>query len=180
METANRFSLGVVASSEPGFEQYYGRLAIPYLDRLGPTGLQFRCMAEHVCKEVNCPKYLQLDGQTLGFFNVLSLDSDEEVAHICEGEVDAITLSQVVSGPVLGICGATKWMPHFHYHLTGFERVVGWADGDKAGTKMSERIRDKVRNADIVSLPDGEDVNSLFVAKGSDYLRGMFEEDPDA
>jgi len=179
IETGRAFSLGVVASSDPGFEKYFGRLVIPYMDRLGPVGFQFRCIDDHSCKEANCPKYLQLDDQKVGFFNVLSLDSDEEVAHICEGEIDAITLSQVVEGPVLAVSGVGKWLPHFQYHLTGFERVVVWADGDSAGGKMSERIRDKVRNADVVSLPQGEDVNSLYVTKGGDYIRSLYEEDPD-
>jgi len=144
---------------------------------MGPVGFTFRCIREHYCKEDNCPKYLQMDGQEVGFFNVLSLDSDEEVAHVCEGEIDAITLSQVVSGPVLALSGVSKWKPHFPYHLTGFDRVVVWADGDKAGQSMAATFRQHVSNADIVQMPTGEDVNSLFCTKGPDALRALFEEE---
>lgn len=178
--TAERFSLGVVLfGEEQPFDKYTNRLAIPYFDRLGPVGFTFRCIAGHDCKESGCPKYLQMDGQEVGFFNVLSLDSDDEVAHICEGEIDAITLSQVVVGPCLAISGATKWKPHFPYHLSGFDRVMVWSDGDNAGKKMAEIVRASVPNADIVEMPAGEDVNSIFCSKGSSHLIGMFQEGDD-
>lgn len=178
-ETAKAFNLGVVASAEPPYEKFVGRLAIPYVDRIGPVGFTFRCIADHDCKQEGCPKYLQMDGQEVGFFNVLSLDSDEEVAHICEGELDAITLSQVVSGPVVAVSGVGKWKPHFPYHFSGFERVVVWADGDKAGKDMGIKIREHISSSDIVHMPAGEDVNSLFCSKGEHAVRALFEEDQD-
>lgn len=177
--TAQAFSLGVVASAEPPYEKYVNRLAIPYLDRLGPIGFTFRCISGHDCKEEGCPKYLQMEGQEVGFFNVLSLDTDEEVAHICEGEMDAITLSQVVSGAVVALAGAKKWKPHFPYHFSGFERVMVWPDGDKAGEGMGMKVREHISNADIVHMPAGEDINSLFCSKGAAAVVALFEEESD-
>lgn len=175
---AEHFRLGVVCSAEAPFEKFVNRLAIPYMDRLGPVGFQFRCIQQHDCKALSCDKYLQLDDQKVGFFNVTSLDSDEATAHICEGELDAVTLSQVVPGfPVVAIAGANKWLPHFPYHFTGFERVVVWADGDSAGKQMRRTIREQVSNSDFVTMPAGEDVNSIFCAKGASALRAMFEEE---
>jgi DNA primase len=178
-KAAEHFRLGVVACAEPPFERYVNRLAIPYVDRLGPVGLQFRCIDSHDCKSVECKKYLQMDDQKLGLFNVLSLDSDAEIAHLCEGELDAITLAQLVDDPVVAIAGASKWMPHFPYHFTGFDRVVVWADGDDAGKAMRKTIRERVANADIVQMPVGEDVNSLFCWKGPEAIRAMYLEEVD-
>lgn len=174
---AERFRLGVVACAESPYDRYMGRLAIPYLDRIGPVGFTFRCIEAHTCKEAGCPKYLQLEGQEVGLFNVLSLDSDEEVAHLCEGELDAITLSQIVSDPVVAISGVAKWKPHFPYHFTGFDRVVVWADGDPAGEKMATMVRRSVGNADVVEMPSGEDLNSVFCWKGPDAIRAMYMEE---
>lgn len=174
---AERFRLGVVACAEPPYDRYQGRLAIPYMDRMGPVGFTFRCIEGHDCKELGCPKYLQLEGQEVGLFNVLSLDSDEEVAHLCEGEIDAITLSQIVPGPVVAISGVAKWKPHFPYHFTGFERVVVWADGDAAGAKMATMVRQAVGNADVVEMASGEDVNSVFCWKGPDAIHAMYREE---
>lgn len=166
-----------MASPEPGWERYVGRLAIPYFDRMGPVGFNFRCLRDHDCKESDCPKYLQLEGQDVGFFNVLSLDSDEDVAHVCEGEIDAITLSQVVTGPVLALPGVSMWKPHFPYHLSGFSRVCLWADGDKAGKGMAAKFRANVGAADIIQMPAGEDVNSLFCSKGAEALNVLYMEE---
>lgn len=176
-QTVSDFRLGVVASAEPGWDRYVGRLAIPYFDRLGPVGFTFRCLREHDCKEESCPKYLQMEGQEVGFFNVLALDSDDEIVHVCEGEIDAITLSQVVSSPVLALSGVAKWKPHIPYHLAGFERVVVWADGDKAGKNMFTKFRENVRNAELIQMPAGDDVNSLFCSKGADAIRALYLEE---
>lgn len=179
-EAAEQFQLGVVSSPEPGWERYVGRLAIPYFDRLGPVGFTFRCLRDHSCKDDNCPKYLQMDGQEVGFFNVLSLDSDGDTVHVCEGEIDAITLSQIVPDPVLALSGVAKWKPHFPYHLAGFERVVLWPDGDVAGKGLAVTFRKHVSNVDVVNMPAGEDVNSLFCSKGADALKPLYMESEDA
>lgn len=179
--TAKQFRLGVVACPEPGYEQYVGRLAIPYIDRLGVCGFNFRCLIEHDCKECSCAKYKQLKDHKLGFFNVLSLaDSDAETVHVCEGEIDALTLSQVIKDePVVALSGVSKWMPHFVFHLQGFERVLLWRDGDAAADKMVARFRSELKNLDVVDMPAGEDVNSLYCLKGPDGLKALCEGDWD-
>lgn len=174
------FRLGVVSSPEPGWDRYVGRLAIPYFDRLGPVGFTFRCLRDHNCKEDNCPKYLQMEGQEVGFFNVLALDSDADTVHVCEGEIDAITLAQVVTDPVLALSGVSKWKPHFPYHLSGFERVVVWCDGDKAGKSMGAAFRQHISNSDVVNMPAGDDVNSLFCGKGAEAVRALYVEEEDS
>lgn len=176
-ETALRFRLGVVHSPEPGWEMFTGRLAIPYLDRLGVYGFNFRCLVDHDCKEVDCRKYLQPVGQELGLFNILAIaDSSSDTAHVVEGELDTMTLTQCVDDPVCGLPGATKWMPHWLYHLQAYERVFTWGDGDAAGKKMQERFASELKNTENVSIPPKEDINSLYCTKGPDMIRALIED----
>lgn len=180
--TAQRFRLGVVSSPEPPFDgSHNGRLAIPYLDRLGVVGFTFRCLRPHDCKKVDCPKYLQMEGQEVGFFNVLDLwDSTAATAHVTEGELDAMVLTRVVGDePVAGLAGIDKWKPHFPRLLAGFERVVLWADPDKAGGKMRAKFRQHIPNVEMVALPAPMDVSELYVAKGADAVRALCEEQED-
>lgn len=167
---AKTHRLGVVGSEEHGHEKDKGRLSIPYIDRLGVYGFKFRCIASHDCKEAGCPKYTNPAGQELSLYNVLALDSDSETLHITEGELDAVVLSSFIAGPVVAIPGAQLWKKHFPFHLAGFARVLVWADGDDAGSKMAKRIAENCPQAEILSMPPGEDVNSMFLKKGAEFF----------
>jgi len=139
-------------------------------------------MADHNCKAESCPKYLQLEGQEVGFWNICALvDSDSAVAHITEGEIDGLTLTQVVGDePVGALAGVSKWRPYFPFVLNGFERVVLWSDPDDAGEKMRAKFKAHVPNADIVQMPPPNDVNSLLVAQGPDVLRALYQEEEES
>jgi len=174
--TAFRYQLGVVPDGVKGYEQYCGRLAIPYVDRIGVCGFKFRCLSHSDCKQEDCQKYLNPAGQELGLYNVLALDSDAETLHICEGEIDAIVLSTIVTDPVIGLPGASLWRDHWPFHLAGFDRVCIWPDGDKAGLEMSKRWVEKVRTVEIMRLPAGHDVNSIFCSQGAAYFTALLED----
>lgn len=166
--------LGVVGSPEPGHEHLRGRLCIPYIDMVGVYGQKFRCLVDHDCKASGCPKYLALDGQEVGIYGIVDADSTMDTCHISEGELDRLILKQVFpSEPVLGIPGTQLWKPHHHYHFDGFERVLIWADGDKAGLDLAHRISKEVRTAELVTVPKGMDVTELFLQVGAETLRGM-------
>lgn len=171
-EIAKVHRLGVVGSEAHGYDKDAGRLAIPYIDRLGVYGFKFRCIAGHDCKELKCPKYTNPAGQELTLYNVLALDSDAETLHITEGELDAVILSSVVPDPVVAIPGASLWKKHFPFHLAGFTRVLVWADGDEPGAKMAERVTNACPQAEVFQLPPGEDVNSMFLKEGGEYFAG--------
>lgn len=175
-ETAERFGLGVVPDGVKGYEQYYGRLVIPYVDRSGVYGFKFRCMALHDCKAEDCAKYLNPEGQELGLFNVLALDSDSEILHVCEGEIDTIVLAQIVPDPVIGLPGADVWRDHFPFHMAGFERVCLWPDGDRAGKDMGKAWLKKLRTVEIMRIPNGHDVNSVFCAQGAGFFTEALQE----
>lgn len=172
-EAAVAARLGVVVSPEPGHEHAAGRLAIPYLNKRGVTGIKFRCIQEHNCKETGCAKYLNVPGIETGLYNVRDVDAVSDVIHVCEGELDALVLRMVLDEPVVGVPGTQAWKPHHPFHFHGFERVLLWGDGDGPGRDLAARIRKEVPVAELVPLPDGHDVNSLFLAAGAGRLREL-------
>lgn len=176
-DTALRHRLGVVSSDSPDlYHKYMGRLAIPYLDRMGVYGFKFRCLAHGDCKTVDCMKYLNPADQEVGVYNVLALDDDEsDTLYVTEGEMDAVCLSQFATAPVIGTPGSGVWKDHWVCHFSGFERVVCWKHGDRAGDKWAKRLRDVCRNAEIVELPQGEDVNSLLLSWGPEKVLYLAE-----
>lgn len=165
--------LGVVAFPEPGHEHAKGRLAIPYLNKRGPSGIKFRCIEDHSCKEAGCAKYLNVPGIETGLYGVLDVDTVSSVIHVCEGELDRLVLRMVLDQPVVGVPGTQAWKPHHPFHFAGFDRVLLWADGDGPGRDLAGRIRKEVTAAELVSLPDGHDVNSLLLDAGAARLREL-------
>lgn len=164
------FRLGVVPDGVRGYEAYNGRMAIPYVDRMGICGFKFRCVSHEDCREFDCARYLNPPGQELGLYNVLALDSSSETLHVCEGELDAIVLSTLVPDPVVAVPGAALWRDHWPFHLAGFERVCVWPDGDEAGQKMGARWQEKCRQVEVMRLPKGQDVNSVYLSEGREYF----------
>lgn len=171
-EVTQAFRLGVVTSPLVGDEQYRGRLAVPYLTPSGVINFTFRCLQHADCKAVNCVKYLAPPGDR-NLFNVLDLAKPGQVICVAEGELDAITLS-MCGLPAVGVPGVESWKPHWGRCLEDFSTIYVFADGDKAGRKFAAFMAKEAR-ARPVRLPDGEDVNSLYVKGGSGALRQLIE-----
>lgn len=164
----------MVVSPEPGHEAFINRIAIPYIDMLGVYGMKFRCMVDHDCKAQNCSKYLALPGQEIGIYGVVDTDSTNDTIHVTEGELDRNVLKQVFPDePVVGVPGVNLWKPYHQFHFSGFERVLIWADGDKAGHDLANRIRNEVKQAEMVTLPSGLDVSDMYMHRGADALRAL-------
>ncbi len=179
MPVARKWRLGVCSEPEPGHESAVGRLAIPYTNRLGVIGIKFRCMSDHVCKEHSCPKYLAPLGQEPYLFNVTAVDDEADTIHITEGELDAVVLATVLGEPVVGVPGSSAWRPHHPWHFRGFGRVLVWADGDKAGQDLARMLRKELPAAEIVTMPQGQDVTSVYVAHGAEGIQKLAGEDDD-
>ncbi len=174
LDVVTGWRLGVVESPEPGHDQYVGRLAIPYLNRAGVVGFKFRCLSDHDCKEFGHEKFMALPGQPVFLYNVVACDSAADTIHVVEGEPDTWVLSLVFPGePVVGCPGAGQWQPHWPAHFRGFDRVLLWPDGDKAGRNMADKWRKEIPSAEVVRLPAGFDVAELFVAEGADIFRRL-------
>jgi DNA primase len=172
--TASSRGLGYVADPIPGHKPALGRLAIPYITNSGVVAMSFRCIKEHSCKEEKHPKYWKPKSQSAVLYGVQDAFTDSLDIHIAEGEMDAITLSALCALPSLGVTGAQYWKPWWTLILKDFRRVFVYADGDEAGRHLCERLQKEVGMSVIpVLLPDGEDVNSLYLKHGAEYLRSM-------
>ena len=148
-EVARLARFGVVGEPEVGHEQFQGRLSIPYITKTGVVDLRF---AE------------------TKMYNVLDIDRAGDWIGVCEGELDAITLSVCVGVPCIGVPGANSWKKHYTRLLADFERVFVFADGDQPGKEFANSLSRELP-VTIVQMPDNEDVNSCYVKYGSQYIR---------
>lgn len=175
MEHAGRSGLGVVVDPLKGHESLRGRLSIPYLTPVGVSAMTFRCMQDHNCKETNHPKYMKPTGSKTRLYGVLAYQDAGDFLCLTEGELDALTLHQI-GLPAIGIPGSENWEGHWTSILQDFSTVYVFSDGDEPGQKFAKRVMTEYDRAVNVKMPDGEDVNSVFVKYGADYLKKRIDE----
>ncbi len=164
LEIARLARLGVVEEPEVGHEAYQGRLSIPYITKTGVVDIRFRSLNPAVE-----PKYMGLTGAETRMYNVLDVERAGDFLGVCEGELDTLTMSACVGIPCVGVPGANSWKKHYTRLLADFERIFVFADGDQPGTEFARSLARELP-VTIVQLPDGEDVNSVYVSEGADYL----------
>lgn len=164
MEVARLVSLGVVAEPEVGHEAFTGRLSIPYVTKTGVVDLRFRSLNPAVE-----PKYMGMTGAETKMYNVLDVERAGDYIGVCEGEIDTLTISRCVGIPCVGVPGANSWKKHYTRLLADFERVFVFADGDQPGTEFARSLARELP-VTIIQLPDGQDVNSMFVQEGAGYF----------
>lgn len=164
LAVARLAQFGVVAEPEIGHEAYAGRLSIPYVTKTGVVDLRFRSLNPAVE-----PKYMGMTGAETRMYNVLDVERANDFIGICEGEIDTLTLSACVGIPCVGVPGANSWKKHYTRLLADFERVFVFADGDQPGTEFARSLARELP-VTIIQLPDGMDVNSMYVEEGSDYF----------
>jgi len=164
IEVARLAQLGVVEEPEVGHEAFKGRLSIPYITKTGVVDLRFRSLNPAVE-----PKYMGLTGAETRMYNVLDIEKADNFIGVCEGELDTITMSSCIGIPCVGVPGANSWKKHYTRLLADFERVFVFADGDQPGTEFARSLARELP-VTIVQLPDGHDVNSMFVQEGSGYF----------
>ena len=164
LEVARLARLGVVVEPETGHEAFVGRLSIPYITKSGVVDLRFRSLNPAVE-----PKYMGLTGAETKMYNVLDVERAGDFIGVCEGELDTLTMSACVGIPCVGVPGANSWKRHYTRLLADFERVFVFADGDQPGTEFARSLARELP-VTIVQLPDGEDVNSVYVSEGAEYL----------
>ena len=169
LEVARLARLGVVVEPETGHEAFVGRLSIPYITKTGVVDLRFRSLNPAIE-----PKYMGLTGAETKMYNVLDVEKAGDFIGVCEGELDTITMSACIGIPCIGVPGANSWKRHYTRLLADFERVFVFADGDQPGTEFARSLARELP-VTIVQFPDGEDVNSVYVRYGSDYIRKKVE-----
>ena len=148
-ETARSYRLGYVESPLPG-----------------DSVVDIRYRATGDAK----PKYLSRVGAAPRMFSVSAFLNAGETIWITEGEVDAITLNQC-GIPSVGIPGAMQWQRHWGLLFADFDSVKVICDGDQAGKDFGKRISQEIEGATILHLPEGKDVNDIYVEEGLDALR---------
>lgn len=165
-EAAATFRLGVLRNPLVGHEQLGGRLSLPYITPAGVVNIRFRCLKDHVCHEEGCPKYLGITGLGSTLYNVLDFRKASQAIYVCEGEIDAMTLS-LCGFPAIGTPGVKAWKEHYTKCFQDYVQVFAVADGDKAGREFSSFLAREV-DARSVYTPNGEDINSTYVKGGVD------------
>ena len=164
-EAARLARLGVVVEPDVGHEAFQGRLSIPYITKTGVVDLRFRSLNPAVE-----PKYMGMTGVETKMYNVLDIERAGDFIGVCEGEVDTLTLSSMVGIPCVGVPGANSWKKHYTRLLADFERVFVFADGDQPGKEFATSLSRELP-VTIISMEDGEDVNSAYVKHGADYIK---------
>ncbi len=167
------WKLGYVGKPLKGDEKYMGCLSIPYFDGLGrerADAMRFRPLYP------NPPvKYLSRDLAKPHLFGLLYTNYPK--VYVAEGELDCITLWQT-GRKAVGVAGTNAWHKEWRWLFRNCEEVVLVFDNDPDrlrpdGTKVNvgqigaaqvfrglESLGIHVRN---VKLPQGEDVNSLYL-----------------
>ncbi|GAA0579177.1 toprim domain-containing protein [Streptomyces crystallinus] len=172
-DSARSFRLGYVANPLSGHERYAGLLAIPYLNRQGTVAIRYRCIADHDCKTIEKhTKYTREPGDDAKVFNILTLTLPVNRIAVCEGEIDTMTAWQA-GIPAIGVAGAQNWKPIFNRLIRGYSEVVTLADGDEAGLKLADTIREKNEHATTRQMPTGADVNDYYRESGASALLEM-------
>ena len=162
VEEAKRFHLGLVVDPLPGHEAFAGRLAIPYVTPTGVVDIRFRTIKNED------PKYMGMAGAKTTMFNTNAIFSAQKYICVTEGEFDCIVMSVKTAHPKVGIPGANNWKSHYSRILDDFDTVIVLTDGDNAGAEFGKKITRELPNANVIPMPDGEDVNSVFILHGKE------------
>lgn len=157
--------LGLVVEPLPGHEQFVNRLAIPYITPTGVVDIRFRSMYGEE------PKYMGMSGTETRLYNVAAISQATDFIAVCEGEIDAITLTQKCGIPAIGVPGANSWKRHYSKLLQDFERIYVFADGDQPGSDFGKKLAREIQGVIVINMPDGEDVNSIFNKQGTEFFR---------
>ena len=109
-------------------------------------------------------------GAKTTMFNTSAVFAASKYICVTEGEFDCIVMSVKTIHPTVGIPGANNWKPHYSRILDDFDVVVVLADGDNAGAEFGKKISRELPNANVIQMPEGEDVNSAFIKLGKGWI----------
>ena len=190
-EGVPRYLPGFVGDSvKVGHEAYWHHLVIPYLR---PAGLKYTATVRFRCIKDECvkgpdgqflflsgqkedhgrhSKYQSLPGDPPRIYNTTSLAKTSPHIVIAEGEFSswAVELDGI---PSIAVQGTGAWADSFYRAVLGYARVFILGDGDEAGRKMTEKLAERLPNGVPVSLPEGEDPDSLRRQYGDGSIRRL-------
>lgn len=179
-EMVARWKLGYVEEAvDENHEKYVGRIAIPYYTPAGYANIVFRCthLPGEECKSIpHHQKYMCLPGLYRPMFNAGILTRGHDIIYLVEGELNAI-IATYYGLPAVALTTNLRWEPQWSYMFDGPTRKVALCDGDSvdpktgkiAGQQFGEMCMDKI-GAEMVTFPQGLDVASFNLERGSDEL----------
>ena len=167
LDTIKRFRLGAVIEPDPQDRKFQHRICIPHLNLRGVSVLRFRAAPKQ-----EGPKYLQPTGSNISVYNVMQFAESLDYVAVAEGEFDTMTLIQC-GYPAVGFPGATTWRDHHRYLFDGLQRVYILGDGDDAGEEFATKVARNVPGGKVITLPDGQDINGLYVEQGAEGIHRL-------
>lgn len=145
------------------------RITIPYFDWYGRV-------TDVTRRSLNGgePKYLRTANVP---FMVRQANADRLI--LCEGEIDTIT-AHMAGFKAMGVPGAKAWEAYWAYLLRDCSVIIAF-DGDDEGRRATARVYQDLKSLGVevkaAQLPDGEDVNSLWLKGGRELLDQAFGKD---
>lgn len=178
-------------SVKVGHEKYQSHLVIPYLRPAGPeytATVRFRCIRDECVKDSDGTylflkglkerhekhgKYQSLPADHPRLYNTTAMNrSDVSYIAITEGEFSSWAV-EMDGIPAVAVQGVSAWKDHFDRAFAGYERVFILGDGDEAGEKFNEKMSERLPNGVPITLPEGEDPDSLRRQYGDGIIRQM-------
>lgn len=162
------FLLGFVPPEEDA--QFGGMLSIPYMTPAKCVGVKYRNLRPDAE-----PRYTQPSGQETHLYNVLDVQKPSTRIVICEGEIDAMTVS-MLGIPAVGVPGTHNWKGFYYRIFDGYKDIVVLTDNDvktdgsNPGQELARTIFRDLMGARNVVLPPGRDANSFFLEEGEEAL----------
>ena len=182
---------GFVGDSITGHEKYRDHLVIPYLRPAGGphkvATIRFRCIRDECVKDSDGAyfflkgmkeqhhghgKYQSLPGDRSRLYNTEALKQSSSYVAITEGELSAWAV-EMDGIPAVGIQGVSAWKDYFDRAFAGYEKVFILGDADEAGRQMTEKLAERLLNGVPISLPEGEDPDSLRRKHGDGVIRRL-------
>lgn len=136
-------------------------ISIPYLDSRGElVAVRYRVLRENATHKYDVER--GVSGRHL--YNVKN--TDYPVVAICEGEFDALIMSQL-GIPSVGIPGAMVWNRSWRWLFRNADLVYVVCDSDEAGERARNKILAQVgmvTEVVAVDLPSGTDVTDMYLS----------------
>lgn len=135
------------------------RYTIPHLYRLVPFGVKRR---QSDVEDGIPHKYTSVTGSRSGLFNADVLWNTDKVV-ICEGEIDAMLLTQWGFPAVSSTAGAGTWKADWVKLFSSVRQIFILYDNDAAGRTGSSLVFATMRRAKIINYPANiKDCGDLF------------------
>ena len=171
------------------YDRFRNRIMFPICDQMGRViGFSGRIMnkAEKGAKYVNSPETLLFHKNRVlyAFDKARKAMVDLRQAMVVEGQIDAIRCHQAGLLNVVASQGTALTENHARLIKRYADEVVLVLDSDAAGIKAalasSEIFIANELAVRVVSLPEGEDPDSLIRKQGPEVIRGLVDSAPEA